>query len=393
VAVRTGTRITLPIQGFDVAGNLVTDLPVTWSVDTPVATRSADGRVEGLTPGAGTLHVTQGGLSASLPLEVIEATDRIIERIAGGGLTWSEAGPATQLSVSYPEGIVTTSAGDVLVAEGGASVIRQLTGKLLTTLTLSFPRIPATTLSKPVGLGLLMDGDLVVSDYDQHVLYRINPRTNEADLLAGAPGEAGLLDGKGATARFQNPADLAVGPDGRIAVADEYNHVIRVVERDGAVRTLAGTGEPGFVDGPGPDAAFNRPYDVAWGPDSTLYVADQYNHAVRKISPDGRVTTLVGTPETGGAPEVAAGGLSWPAGLLVDPDGDLWVSDYETGTVHVLDPMARTFRTVKTWTVLRDGTQAFLAQRKLSGPNQLAMDAGGVLYVTEYSSGHVTRLR
>ncbi len=132
---------------------------------------------------------------------------------------------------------------------------------------------------------------------------------------------------------------------------------------------------------------------MAWGPDGSLYVADQHNDAIRKISPQGQVTTVVGAPSSRSSASVAPAGLEWPAGILVDPEGTLWVTDYETGKLLRIDLTARTIRNVPLWGILRDGSSKYLTQRGLSGPNQLCMDAGGVLYVTEYTAGHVTRLR
>jgi DNA-binding beta-propeller fold protein YncE len=99
--------------------------------------------------------------------------------------------------------------------------------------------------------------------------------------LAGGP--VGHADGQGAAARFNTPRGVAVDPAGNVFVADASGHRIRKVAPDGTVTTVAGSGQRGFGDGPGPEARFHEPFGVAVGPDGTLYVADANNNRVRKI--------------------------------------------------------------------------------------------------------------
>ena len=115
--------------------------------------------------------------------------------------------------------------------------------------------------------------------------------------LAGN-GTAGYADGTGAAARFRNFQGVAVGNDGTIYLSDTSNHRIRKVTPSGVVTTLAGGGR-GFSDGTGTNAQFNYPAGLAVAADGTVYVADQDNSRIRKITPAGVVTTVAGSGVAG----------------------------------------------------------------------------------------------
>lgn len=138
------------------------------------------------------------------------------------------------------------------------------------------------------------DGTVYVADTVNHRIRKI--QGDQVSKLAGT-GAEGFVDGVAAKAQFNYPYDVAVGPDGAVYVADAHNHCIRKIQ-GGHVSTLAGTGAEGFVDGAAAEAQFNNPYGVAVGPDGTVYVADQRNHAIRKIQGD-QVSTLAGTGTKG----------------------------------------------------------------------------------------------
>ena len=126
-----------------------------------------------------------------------------------------------------------------------------------------------------------------------------DPMSNQnwqVELLAGATdGSSGYVDATGSSARFDDPRGIAAGPDGMIYVADTYNHCVRKITPDGVVTTLAGTNSSGYEDDAGADARFYCPWDIASCSDGNLYVADRYNYRVRRVSPRGLATTVAGT--------------------------------------------------------------------------------------------------
>ena len=113
--------------------------------------------------------------------------------------------------------------------------------------------------------------------------------------LAGLAGSPGSANGTGSGARFQYPFGVAVDGAGNLYVADSFNSTIRKITPDRVVTTLAGVaGQTGSDDGTGNGARFNYPFDVAVDGAGNLYVADSGNNTIRKVTPDGVVTTLAG---------------------------------------------------------------------------------------------------
>ena len=164
-------------------------------------------------------------------------------------------------------------------------------------------------LGKPSGLFVLEDGNRLVST-QQHTLQLITP-SGQLAALAGRRGESGKQDGPGAHARFNLPAGITVDAAGQTVVADTNNHALRLVSKAGAVSTLAGGGAAGFVDGQGAAARFNKPYSVVVLPDSGEFVVSDFsNHALRVVTPGGGVRPLAGSGQPGFAdgPGAAAAG-------------------------------------------------------------------------------------
>ena len=122
--------------------------------------------------------------------------------------------------------------------------------------------------------------------------------SDSVSTIAGT-SSAGHIDGPGSSARFDNPSGVAVDRQGNIYVADYDNHCIRKIDPNGNVSTIAGTGSPGHTDGPGTSARFNYPSGVAVDLQGNVYVADYINHRIRKIDPYGNVTTIAGTGSQG----------------------------------------------------------------------------------------------
>jgi len=136
-----------------------------------------------------------------------------------------------------------------------------------------------------VGLALSAGRLLAAANYEPYTFTH----------LAGSPGGTGYADGTGSTARFASPSGAVVDSSGNIYVADTYNHTIRKITPGGVVTTLAGLpGVSGSADGTGSAARFYLPSGVAVDSSGTVYVADTDNDTIRKITPGGVVTTLAG---------------------------------------------------------------------------------------------------
>ena len=146
-------------------------------------------------------------------------------------------------------------------------------------------------------------------------------------VLAGSASAYGYADGTGGEARFQEPFGVAVDASGNVFTADFFNHAIRQVAPDGKVTTLAGeAGVAGQVDGSGAAARFGYPTGVAVDANGNLYVADSAYRLIRRITPDGSVKTLMQLPK-GTSKDGYTSGPFQPSGIAVDPGGYLYVTN------------------------------------------------------------------
>ncbi len=212
----------------------------------------------------------------------------------------------------------------------------------------------------------------------------------DAGLVCPLAGDTqpGLIDGTGRQARFDRPSGLLSLPSGELLVADSGNHAIRQVAADGTTTTLAGNGESGWQDGNGAQARFRKPSALAMAADGRVLVADQDNHRIRLLSVDGQVTTLAGSGFTGSSdgPALEAR-FAFPAGVITDADEAVLVAD--TGN-HCLRRIAagqvEVFAGRCGFPGLADGAAE---QARFNRPHDLLLLADGNLAVSEESSHRI----
>ena len=188
----------------------------------------------------------------------------------------------------------------------------------------------------PFGVAVRADGTIFVGDGTAMPRVRaITPDGRVVDVAGGTPG---FRDGPGSTARFATISGIAIDSAGNLHVADTGNNAIRRITPDGQVSTIAGDGVAGYRDGSAAQARFNGPAGVALDPAGRIIVADTYNDRIRRIGPDGTVTTLAATSaaETNGDPATSV--LDTPSGVAVDASGRIYVANTGAGAVHVLEP-------------------------------------------------------
>jgi sugar lactone lactonase YvrE/lysophospholipase L1-like esterase len=183
--------------------------------------------------------------------------------------------------------------------------------------------------SAPSDLAVDQDGVLWVADTNHHAIRRIRADGVVSTLIGGGSGSAGFVDGAASMARLRFPSAIAVAPDGTLVFTETGNHAVRRVALDGTVTTIAGSGSAGFADGAGPAASFNSPSGVAVDASGVIWVADTNNHVIRRVTPDGEVTTVAGQAGVPGNVDGTGSGarLSSPTSIDVLPDGTLAFSD------------------------------------------------------------------
>lgn len=209
-------------------------------------------------------------------------------------------------------------------------------------------------------------------------------------IVAGS-GQRGLQDGPASLARFAWPTGIAVNRRGDRFVADYDNHVIRKIDRFGWVTTFAGQGVPGFADGRGREALFHGPDTLAIDGDDNLYVADADNFRIRKITPDGVVSTVAGSGRQGnkeGAAEEAE--FVYPTGVAVAPDGSLYVADRGAHRIKRVTPTGIVMIVAGTGEPGYHDSLAYFA--KFNQPMMVAADNGGNVYVADAGSHTIRRI-
>lgn len=240
----------------------------------------------------------------------------------------------------------------------------------------------------PTGVAVDATGNIYVADYGNNEIRKIST-AGILSTLAGS-GMQGSLNGVGNTASFNGPTSLALDPSGNIYVADDNNNQIRKITPDGLVSTLAGSDSTGLVNGIGAGAYFFGPSGVACDAQGNVYVADAGNNVIRMITPAGSVTTIAGNgnPGINNGPVLSAT-FNNPTGLALDKSGNVYVAD-------MLNNLVRKISGGQVTTLAGGDTSASInGQGTAAGfyfPNSIAADASGNLYVTEYVSDLIRKI-
>lgn len=196
----------------------------------------------------------------------------------------------------------------------------------------------------PFGLCIDLQGSLYIADNSNHRIRKISA-DGMVTTLAGT-GSPGYADGPAAAAQFNAPSDLCADANGTIYVSDFQNQYIRKITPDGMVSTVAGSGVAGYLDGPSHVAEFNYPRGICTDAQGNLFVADSWNHRIRKIDVNGTVTTLAGYSDTIGVQSPGdfkdgtdtAARFNTPCGMSIDGDGNLYLADAYNHRIRKITP-------------------------------------------------------
>ena len=273
----------------------------------------------------------------------IHAQDAVTT-LAGQALVSGAAnGTGTNAIFNDPAAMVADENGNLFVADSRNHAIRKITpGGLVTTFAgqLGVAGNANGTgtnaqFNSPCGLTFDQAGNLYVSDTGNGTIRKITSAA-KVSTFAGVAGVGGFLDGAAGVALFSSPLGLAVAPNGTVYVADSGNHCIRKIS-GGVVSTFAGFPQVwGSVDAQGTNAQFNGPVGLAFDSRTNLFVSDANNDTIRKIAPDGTVTTFAGVAGLDGAVDgdVNSARFRSPAELAFDRKGNLFVADSLNQTVR-----------------------------------------------------------
>jgi hypothetical protein len=311
---------------------------------------------------------------------------------AAGDGTGSADGTRTAARFKFPWGVATDSSGNVYVADTGNDTIRKITpaGAVTTLAGLAGSAGSldgagsAARFHGPTGVATDNSGNVYVAENYNNTIRKITP-AGVVTTLAGLAGSAGSADGTGSAARFNGPWGVATDSSGNVYVADDSNATIRKITPAGAVTTLAGlAGSLGSADGTGSAARFYYPLGVATDRSGNVYVADAGNNTIRKITPAGAVTTLAGLAGSDGSTDGtgSAAQFNYPFGVATDTSGNVYVADTDNATIRKITPSGAvtTLAGLAGSAGTADGTGS---QARFLTPGAVAVNSSGNVYVAE----------
>jgi sugar lactone lactonase YvrE len=337
--------------------------------------------------------------------EVVSATGKI-QSVAGNGTAGysGDGASATSAELNTPNGVAVDASGNLFIADYANYVIREVvaaTGKIQTsagngTYGYGGDGSPATTaeLQSPNGVAVDASGNLFIADTANNVIREVVAATGKIQTVAGTGVGGGSGDGGPATsAELNSPVSITLDAGGNLFIADSNDVIREVVAATGNIQTIAGTGNYGYSGdgGPATNAELNGPVGIAVDSGGNLFFADFNNHVIREVvAATGNIQTVVGNGTSGysgdgGAATTAE--LSGPDSIAVDASGNLFIADFNNNVVREV-----VAATGKIQTVAGSGTSGYsgdggaATSAKLSTPAGVALDESGNLFIVDYNN-------
>ena len=357
-------------------------------------------------------------LTFLLALGLTRGESRVIQTVAGSGDAGfsGDGGAALQARLGTIQGLANDAAGNIYIADMSNHVIRRVNsaGNISTVAGMgpdqagfngdNQPAIQAK-LATPSDVATDDAGNLYVADNGNHRIRRID-RNGMISTVAGTgePGSSG--DGGLATdASLRYPSAIALDSVGNLYIGDVGNYrVRRVAKASGIISTIAG-GSFGFAGdgGPATAAAFKNLSALAVGPSGDVFIADSYNNRVRRIGPDGIITTIAGNgnynvfseAELGDGDSATKAIVRWPFGLALDKAGNLYIAENRSNRVRRVDSSGAITTVAGSGHPLEPGSSGDggpADKAKLNGPSGLAIDSLGNIYISDVGNFRVRKV-
>jgi sugar lactone lactonase YvrE len=342
-----------------------------------------------------TLASATGGRAQALPIRLL----------AGGVTPGATDGLGSSARFNHLNGVAADNAGNIYVADTESGTVRKISAEgyvsTLAGLAGNYGSADGSGVSArfygPQGIAADGTGLLYLADTANSTIRMVSP-AGAVTTFAGAPGNFNSFDGTGTNAQFYHPEGVALDADGNLYVADTWNHTIRKITPAGVVSTLAGlAGNSGSVDGTNSRARFDRPAGIAVDSMINLFVADMFNHTLRKITPAGNVSTIAGLAGVWGSADGtnSAARFYLPQGISVAANGDLLVADSGNQTLRKVSPDGTNWvvTTVAGLAGLAGSTNGTGDSARFYFPAGLALDSEGYLYVADAANNLVRTTR
>ena len=337
-------------------------------------------------------------------------TAKFIYTVAGTGSTtyFGNNVPATGADLYYPTGAASDSSGNIYIADRANCVVRVVnagTGNISTfagngTCSYGGDGGPATSamLNNPYGVAVDSSNNVYIADTNNCLIRVVSGGTittfagKSPSLACGYMGDGGAATG----AELYYPDGVAADNFGNVYIADQYNYVVRKVS-SGNISTFAGNHTYGYTGDGGPAANAELTYVLGVATDATgnVYIADQYNHRIRKVNTSGTISTYAGN---GTAGYEGDGGLAYqtslyyPAGVAVDGAGDLIIGDYDNQRVRLVDQSGIIHTIAGNGTAGFKGNDVLATTAELYQPWGIAVDPSGNIYEADYQNWLIRKI-
>jgi sugar lactone lactonase YvrE len=332
-----------------------------------------------------------------------------IYTIAGNGLSpyCCDGGPATAAEVSYPAAVGLDASGNVYIADGVERIRKVSTAGIITTFAGNGNpgysgdggQATAAKLDGPAGVGSDALGNIYIADYANSRIRKVTPAgiitTFAGNGTAGYSGDGGQATA--AEIHLYLPNGICSDTSGNIYFVDSYNSCVRkVTVATGIITTIAGNGSYGYSGNGGPATAaeFEYPCGVALDTAENVYIADEYNHVIRKVTvATGIITAIAGNSIQGyfgDGGQATAAEFDYPDGLGLDASGNIYIADYfnhRIRKVTVATGIITTFAGNGTANYSGDGGPATAAE--INYPTGVSLDASGNAYISDYQNNRV----
>lgn len=337
---------------------------------------------------------------------VAQNTSYTISTFAGSNSPgyFGDGGPPTSARLNAPVAIALDSSHNLYIADQANNRIRKVAGGKISTVagigTSGYlgdgAAATSASLSLPFGVRLDSSGNIYISDYNNHVIRKVDSSGTITTIVGNGAWGSGGDGGPALSGTLNHPAGLAIGAYGSLYIADSTENRVRMVASDGTLSTAAGNGWNTYQgdDGPGPVASVNDPHGVAVDAAGNLYIADSDNHRIRRVGTNGTITTVAGTGTAGfsgdGGPATSAQ-LYRPWDVALDAGGNLYIADANNNRIRVVSTNGIITTVAGTLSLgyLGDGGPA--AGARLNSPTGVVVDSTGLVYVAD-SGNNVIRL-
>jgi len=336
------------------------------------------------------------------------ARDGRLSIIAGNGIRAfsGDGGPGVNASLFSPAAVALDAAGNLYIADSGNHRIRRVAPDgTITTVAGNGVRAfagdgssaTAASLNAPEGVSVAPDGSLLIADTRNQRIRRV--AANGVITTIAGTGTVGYTGdfGQATAATFENPREAIAAPNGVVYIADTSNSAVRRIDAAGMITTYAGIGFPAFFgdDGPAFIAALRFPEGLALDGQGRLYIADAGNHRIRRVTPDGTITTVAGSGATGfggdGGPANAAA-LNTPVKVALDSLGNFYVADFINRRLRLVSAAGVISTAAGNGEALFSGDGGPATSAAIDGPLGVALDRSGNLYFTDTLNHRVRRV-